>query len=96
MTQLVILARISAKSGREAVVGEALQDLAIPTRMEHGCLRYDIYQNPKNSGVFLIHELWESHALWRVHVATEHLQNFKDTILSSQAEMTVEKLISSS
>lgn len=96
MAHLTILARITAKKGFESEVAAAVQQLAIPTRMERGCVVYDIFQDPTNSSRILIYERWESHKHWRAHVETQHLQDFKNGILSSHAEMTVEKLTSAS
>lgn len=92
MADLTIIAWITANRGREDEVAAALQRLAIPTRMERGCLAYDIFQDPANAQRNLIYERWESHMDWRAHVETQHLQNFKNDVLSHKAEMSVEKL----
>ncbi len=75
-TPLVIVARIEAKpEHREAVQAELLKLIA-PTRLEAGCLQYDLHQDHENPSLFLFYELWENRELWQVHMQTAHLQAY--------------------
>ncbi|MBM1635085.1 antibiotic biosynthesis monooxygenase [Sulfitobacter mediterraneus] len=88
----IIIATITAHSGHEGYVAERIERLAALTRQESGCLRYEVYRDPTNAAVTLIYEVWSSHADWRHHVATDHLQAFKKEVLTDRGSMQVEIL----
>ncbi|WP_417597140.1 putative quinol monooxygenase [Pararhodobacter oceanensis] len=91
MAEFIVVARILAEPGHEAHVRAEIERLAAPTRQEPGCLRYDIYRHEQDARASLIYEVWESVDHWRRHLATEHLQAFKQNTLSSHATMSVDK-----
>lgn len=92
MTKFVVIAKINALDGYEIDVATQIDGLAILTRAENGCIRYEIYRDPQNNGSTLIYEVWTDFAAWRAHVGTAHLQDFKKNVLEKKATMLVEKL----
>ena len=76
MSELTIIANIIAKPDKIDFVKAELEKLVEPTRMEEGCLQYELHQDNVNPAHFLFFENWESHELWQVHIESRHLQDY--------------------
>jgi quinol monooxygenase YgiN len=57
-------------------VRQELRALLAPTRVERGCLNYDMHQSPDDEALFLFHENWESQADLDRHLAAPHLERW--------------------
>ena len=57
---VTVVAAFEARPGREAELRAALIELVAPTRLEAGCLNYDLHQSPEQPAKFLFHENWTS------------------------------------
>ena len=77
MSTLTLVAKVTAKSGKEAELEEALRALVAPTREEEGCLRYDLHLSDETAGVFVFLEDWQTRALWERHMVSPHIEAFK-------------------
>lgn len=77
MEQLTVVAKITAKAGKEKETKEALEALIPPTLKEEGCINYDLHVSAENEGTFLFYENWKSHELWQKHVNSDHIQDFR-------------------
>ncbi|WP_417227715.1 putative quinol monooxygenase [Amphritea sp.] len=75
-TELIIVARIEAKSDQIDLVKTELIRLIEPTREEAGCLQYDLHQDNNNPAVFLFYERWESRDLWVAHMDNVNLKRY--------------------
>jgi quinol monooxygenase YgiN len=73
----VIVASIRARAGKEDALKKELLAMVPPTRAESGCIRYDLHQDTRDPAEFLFYEIWESRAVWLVHMETPHLQAFR-------------------
>ncbi|UII80264.1 putative quinol monooxygenase [Flagellimonas sp. CMM7] len=76
MKQLTVVAKITAITGKEKVLKEALTALIPITLKEEGCINYDLHVSTENDGVFLFYENWKSHELWQNHMNNNHLKTF--------------------
>lgn len=76
MSNLVVVATIKAKPGKEKVLRVLLQSLIAPTRVEAGCVRYELNEAESDGGWIFV-EQWESRALWERHMESPHLAGFK-------------------
>ncbi len=76
MSELTIIANIIAKPDKIDFVKAELEKLVEPTRMEAGCLQYDLHQDNVNLAHFLFFENWESRELWQTHIESRHLQEY--------------------
>lgn len=68
--------------GRPAVAADLEQRLAAmlgPTRLEPGCITYDLYRAENEPGVFFFYEIWNSAAAHAAHLETEHVRNLVAT-----------------
>jgi len=76
MKQLTVVAKITAKKGKEQETKQALESLIPITLHEEGCINYDMHVSADNEGVFLFYETWSSYELWQKHMQNDHLQQF--------------------
>lgn len=50
------------------------EELVAKTRLEPGCISYELCQDRKDSGHFVFIEAWQDEAALDAHVASEHFQ----------------------
>jgi quinol monooxygenase YgiN len=68
------VARIVALPDKVEQVKSALMQLLSPTRLEDGCIIYQLLQNQEDPTDFTFVEEWESNAKLDAHLASAHLQ----------------------
>ena len=73
---LTVVARVRAKTGKEARLRQELKSLVAPTRAEAGCLRYDLHESTTEPGWFLLYETWKSEEDLAAHFQTPYLKSF--------------------
>ncbi|ARC56192.1 Putative monooxygenase [Frondihabitans sp. 762G35] len=74
MSDLDVVAVITAKPGQEETVRAALEALVAPTRAEEGCLAYSLSVSQADPTVFVTVERWRSQADLDAHVDSPHLK----------------------
>ncbi len=79
MSEIRIIARATAREGKESELKTALQAVVAPTRAEAGCKLYELYASD-TKGRFYFYELWESKAALDQHVASPHFQHLAKAI----------------
>ncbi|GIC78730.1 putative quinol monooxygenase [Moritella sp. F3] len=72
-TPLTLVANIEAKADKVELVKSELLKLVEPTRLEAGCIQYDLHQDNSNPALFTFVETWESKALLQAHLNSPHL-----------------------
>jgi len=90
-TPLTVIARIKAKPGMENRVRQELEKLLAPTRIEQGCINYDMHQSTSEPALFLFHENWTTEADLDRHLRAPHIQNWialSDQLLAEPIEIT--------
>jgi len=75
MKTVTVIATFEARPGKENELRNALIDLVAPTRLEAGCLNYDLHILPEQPAKFLFHENWTTKAALDAHLQTPHIQN---------------------
>ncbi|MEM9486953.1 MAG: putative quinol monooxygenase [Cyanobacteria bacterium P01_F01_bin.116] len=85
MSKLTIVAHIYAKANKIDFVKDELMKLIPITRLEAGCIQYDLHQDNENPAHFLFYENWESRELWQTHMNAPHLKAYMEA-----ADETVE------
>ena len=73
MSDLTVVAVITAKQGSEQPVHDALAALVAPTRNEDGCVSYDLYESSTAPGTFITVEAWKDQRELDAHMASEHI-----------------------
>jgi quinol monooxygenase YgiN len=73
MSDLNVVAVITAKPGEEDTVRQALQALVEPTRAEDGCVSYELFDSLADSSAFVTIEKWRSQDALDAHMKSPHL-----------------------
>lgn len=73
MKKLTIVANIIAKKGQVELVKSELIKLIEPTRLEEGCIDYELHQDNENPAHFVFLENWTSRELLQKHLQSEHI-----------------------
>lgn len=63
------------------------QELVEKTRMEAGCIAYDLYHDHKQKGHFVFIEEWVDRAALDLHVQSEHFQRLVPQIDQYQTQI---------
>jgi quinol monooxygenase YgiN len=74
MSDLHVVAVISAKPGSEDTVRDALASLIEPTRAEEGNVSYTLSESEAAPGTFITEEVWRSHDDLGAHMTTAHIR----------------------
>lgn len=77
MTTLTIVAHIRAEKDKAEIVCEELEKLVAPTRLEEGCINYDLHQDNEDPAHFMFYENWTSRELWQQHMASDHIKRYR-------------------
>lgn len=89
---LTILAQITARSGKEAQLRHALEQLVGPTRAEAGCLQYDLHIDNETPGFFVFYETWESAAHLEAHSKSPHISAYRAASSEAVADFKMNRL----
>ncbi|WP_041745181.1 putative quinol monooxygenase [Coraliomargarita akajimensis] len=92
MSQLTIVANITAKPDQIELVKAELLKLIPITRAEAGCLNYDLHQDMENSAHFMFYENWESRELWQLHMQAQHLKDYLSATEGAVDAFTVNEM----
>ena len=76
--RVTVVARIKAKKGLEKKVKEGLLSLVGPTRLEKGCINYDLHQSPDDPGLFMFYENWKDMKCLDKHLEMPYIKAFMD------------------
>ena len=74
------LALIRAKNGRADELGEELMRLVPSSRLEPGCVTYDLHRSLNDSDLWLVYEVWRSKEDLEAHFKQEFMQRFLSKI----------------
>ncbi|MDA8587198.1 antibiotic biosynthesis monooxygenase [Rhodobacteraceae bacterium] len=89
---LIILAQITAATGKEALVQRELEKLVPITRGEAGCQQYDLHLDNDKPGFFMFIEKWESRALWQDHMNAPHLAAYGQATEGAIADFALNEM----
>jgi quinol monooxygenase YgiN len=88
MNEVYVIAKATARTGKEEQLKKALQMILAPTRAESGCKLYELHESEK-PGQFYFYEIWQDHEALTHHAATPHYENLKQQ-LSGLLEVELE------
>lgn len=80
MNSLKIVATISVKENYIEELKNIFHTVVDATRMEEGCISYDLHSDVNNPLVFVILEEWKNQEAIDFHNKSQHFQNFKKGI----------------
>ena len=73
MSDVNVVAVLTAKPGSESIVRDALEALVEPTKAEDGNRGYALYVSAVDPTVFITMERWASHDDLNAHMGTAHI-----------------------
>jgi quinol monooxygenase YgiN len=76
MSELVVIARLSAAAGEEDAVRTALPRLIAASRTEPGAIEFLGYQNMESPNEYLLFERYASRDAFDSHLASPHYHEF--------------------
>ena len=71
---ITVVAHIKAKPPTIEATRELLQALIMPTRIEQGCIKYQLFQNEADPTDFTFIEEWTSDEDLNAHLTSDHLK----------------------
>lgn len=71
---------LTAHPGKEAELRRLLEELIGPSRSEPGNLRYDVWIDPSQPGVFVLDELYVDADAAASHQASPHFQRYRASV----------------
>ena len=89
---LTIIANIEAKADKIELVKTALLKLIEPTRLEEGCIQYDLHQDNNNPAQFTFVENWVSNELLQKHLNSPHLKMYMQATEGAVASFTLNEI----
>ncbi|GAB3791692.1 hypothetical protein GCM10028819_00550 [Spirosoma humi] len=73
---LLVFANITAKTGAEANLKNALRELVLDVRTEPACQLYELYESVDHPERFVMHERWNDEAGLLAHNQMAHMKAF--------------------
>ena len=70
---LIVVAEMTAQSGKEEELRQKLTGFVAATRAETGCVQYDLHEEEGHPGHFLFFERWTSLEALEAHLAAPHI-----------------------
>lgn len=71
---LTVIATITARPDRISDVRRELEKLVIATRLENGCINYDLHVDLSDPRRFVFYENWSDKAALDAHAASPHMK----------------------
>ncbi|MCU0708950.1 MAG: antibiotic biosynthesis monooxygenase [Pirellula sp.] len=68
-----VVAHLHAKPGKEEALRQVLESFIAPTRLEEGCIRYDLFRDLDHPGRFTFIEEWASREALERHGESAHI-----------------------
>ena len=96
-SRVTLVAKLKAKAGLEEEVKKTLLTLIAPTRLEPGCINYDLHQATEDKSLFLFYKNWINQGALDEHMAKPYLKEFMgraDEILAEPIDVTLWSMIS--
>ena len=79
MSDVIVIARAKAQSGRAEEIQRALTANAEASRREAGCVSYSVLR--ADDGTFMTFERWKTHLDFDQHMSTPHVQTLLSTLV---------------
>lgn len=73
---IVVTAKITAQPGKRNNIISKAKDLIESTRLESGCISYNLYSSTEDDDVLVMLEQWKNQEVLDTHMQTEHFKAF--------------------
>src|SRR5207245_7037758 len=75
-----VVTHVDTVPGGQADAPGLLTRLAQASRLEHGCLRFDVLQHTMRANHFTVIETWENQKALDAHAAAAHTKQYRDAL----------------
>lgn len=86
--QLTLSVCFQAKPSQSSLLRESLANLAKLSRLEEGCINFDLHESSEVEGQFLIYENWTSADLHKKHDESAHVLAWRQNARPVLVEQT--------
>lgn len=76
MNELTIVAVIRVNPEKHAELKPLFAEMIAQTRVEDGCVRYDLHCDNQDASRYVFYETWANRDLWLAHMASAHVAAF--------------------
>ncbi|KZX15706.1 putative monooxygenase YcnE [Methanobrevibacter cuticularis] len=73
---ILVLAKIAVKKGKSNELLDISKALIRKSRIEDGCISYNLYSDVENEDLFVMVEYWQDEKALNEHFETIHFKNF--------------------
>jgi quinol monooxygenase YgiN len=92
MSDLYVSASITAKPESIELVKTELLKFIAPTRLETGCIRYDLHQDRESPAHFVFYETWTTKDALDQHLESDHIQAGRSAMEAHLENVVVSQL----
>lgn len=92
MSEVKVVAIITAKPEQYSAVSNAVRAMVAPSRSEEGCLQYDLHEDQDVKGSFVFIERWKSENALKTHMAMPYHDEFLAVLQGKLISLEVKKL----
>ena len=89
---ILVTAKIKSKSGERNKIISKSKDLIESTRLESGCISYNLYESVEDVNLLLMFEQWKTTEALESHMQTDHFKAFGAAIeefLGEKLDITI-------
>lgn len=89
---IIVTAKIIAQPGEKNNIILKARDLIKSTRLEPGCISYNLYASTEDEDVLIVLEQWENQDVLDSHMQTEHFKSFGaavENILAGELDIKI-------
>jgi quinol monooxygenase YgiN len=76
----VVVAEFVPADGKVDQLLAALGKAREASRAEDGCVSYELYQDTRNAGRWVMIEVWRDEGVRQTHLTTPHVADFRQTV----------------
>ena len=92
MSNVTVVAKVTAKSEAIEAVKAELIKMLVPTRQEEGCIEYRLHQDHDNPAVLVFYENWKNLTCLEQHMNSPHFKAYVAAVGDLITDKAVHKL----
>ncbi len=89
---IIVTAKITTKPGERDKIISKSQDLIDSSRLDPGCISYNLYASTEDDNTLVMLEQWENPEVLESHMQTKHFKAFgaaTENILAEEMDISV-------
>ena len=90
---LVVTAKIVFKSEYRSLLDPEIREVVRVSKLDPGCLQYDLHQSIEDPDVYFLYETWESEDALAGHMVSPHVKAWQELTEDKIADFELLKLV---